>query len=1454
MTERGGPTPQAGLLYQNSITALRLGRMLDTADRPDSQVVVRVRAEAWEHIDDTVVTFRDGHRDFIQAKEAVTHAAWRELWSDVAAQFAQSFARGTDRILLVFGESPHRVRNVREAAARAAGARTTAEWVERLTKDQADVVRDVAALTCIAEGSDDLRVLFASVDVEVLTLRDIEVDLVPRWMPPSTTTAIGLFRLLRDRVPGEATIRAEFDREALIRSLVDEDASFRLTMVSDADVASAAAATTALLRQHRATFGTTGHHLRRAVVDDILAWFGSPQTEGNVAMLIDDAGTGKSVVMRDVTERLAVDGFAVLAMKADLQLTGVATADEVRERLQLPDSVERIVERLARAVPVAVIVDQIDALSLTLAHDAATMLTVLDLIARLKQFAGVRVLISCRRFDRDNDLRLRRFEAAKEFRLILLTDDELTEALVAAGIQFNSLTASTRELLRIPLHLDLYLLTTTERNTQAATLQDLYASLLRSVAFRTGPGLPSLPLRTRALRELTAHMYERQRTTAAGTFFADAGGELLHAAAAWLASEGVLIDSDGWAFRHQTLFDYLFAREFVEAGRSLIDHLRESPQGLASRTALVQVLGYQRGTDRDRYLHQLNAIWNAPDIRFHLRHLLMRWFGMLRNPTQAETIWARRLLIDPAARRRFLRSAHGNSAWFAALRPELEALLRADDAAIDDVLWFFVSVMRDCQREVVSIVQPRLAENDAWRKRGHWMISWMREWTAPEAIDFFDEVMQSGAALPQHFFEFKDMARLDAERTANVILRLLDRQVGALPPDASPSGVIHSFNVISGDLDDALTIVAESAPETWLAGIVRLLERVFVFTDPAGGSGHSFRHDAIALWSDNFDNVERHVLRSALTALVTVGERDRDRFSGFIEALSRLEYITAQVLVARAYTHFRGRYSSDAVRFLLSDARRFWLGSGDAIHTRRLIDAIAHGVMEDEVRLLEEAIFRHVEWHRADPHDALRFSGIEHLYLLSAIPLDRLSHRARVRLDEFRRKFPDVNLSLDKSDFGFRMHHEHSPIEPAAAEQMRDEDWLRAMAKYNADDPLPRGLTSPRALAELLKEQTKKDPKRFVALSEKMPADAVDAYAAAVIEGLSESSAPPSFLLDAVRRFASQPGRRLRREISWVLQKHLRHIAPDVLDLFESWVRDPSLDDEHARTTIHYLDTDRGSALLTLGGALRTIDRIGTVDRRFALYDHIGAKETNALRAAVIEELVYELYDNHDRSIDTLARVIDGRAAVLLDAYHLPDLLHGAIWRTFGRVRDILFDLIASPEEKHQEGGARLIAVAAISPRALTGEELELARAVVDTLIERGQQPHKTAIARVLGRNVGDSEADYCFERLLPLMRDPDEKVRGAISQVFDEMTADQLISRFEWLQAYVASPALPRGLHEFGDYLIEHGGIDASRGLSLITAALDNAFDPDEHRWFDGRDFIQFVLRVDTDPRTTAM
>ena len=72
MPESGGPTTQSGILYQNSIAALFLGRLCDATLRPESERVIHVRVETPDFVDDIVVTFADNHKTFIQAKEDVS--------------------------------------------------------------------------------------------------------------------------------------------------------------------------------------------------------------------------------------------------------------------------------------------------------------------------------------------------------------------------------------------------------------------------------------------------------------------------------------------------------------------------------------------------------------------------------------------------------------------------------------------------------------------------------------------------------------------------------------------------------------------------------------------------------------------------------------------------------------------------------------------------------------------------------------------------------------------------------------------------------------------------------------------------------------------------------------------------------------------------------------------------------------------------------------------------------------------------------------------------------------------------------------------------------------------------------------------------------------------------------------------------------------------------------------
>jgi hypothetical protein len=315
-----------------------------------------------------------------------------------------------------------------------------------------------------------------------------------------------------------------------------------------------------------------------------------------------------------------------------------------------------VVSRLAALGPVVVLVDQVDALSLSLARDQKALNIVLGTVARLRSIPNVRVLFSCRIFDLNNDPRLKRVEVDRRFALPKLADEEVADALCEEGVDLGTLSPATRGLLRVPLHLDLFMRILEEqlssgvrRNTDGiSTLQDLYALLWREVILVSDPESPPVHEREHVLRLMTDYMDRERRTSVPQSVFARPDAQHLDGATRWLANAGILVLSGtGWSFLHQTFFDYCYARQFVDGGGSLSEAILAGDQGLYARPQLVQVLAYLRGSGSQAYLRELDFLFRSENLRFHLKELLFGWFGALADPTDEEWLLAHRMLADP---------------------------------------------------------------------------------------------------------------------------------------------------------------------------------------------------------------------------------------------------------------------------------------------------------------------------------------------------------------------------------------------------------------------------------------------------------------------------------------------------------------------------------------------------------------------------------------------------------------------------------------------------------------------------------------------------------------------------------------------------------------------------------------------------------------------------------------
>jgi len=219
LAESGGPTTQSGIYYQNSITALYLGALLDIrAPVNGHSRVISVRVEAPEHIDDIVVSYANGSVLYIQAKEqlALQGEAWVKFWSSARKQ-AEKSRTDSNQFRLVLGTFGSALENLRETLERAQGKENIGEWRDALNKKHSEIADLI--LNALSLPDDDAFFVVKRTRAEFVTLSSVETSGIRDWMPHASDTPSALYSRLRDCCGGAARVRHTFRANELSETL-----------------------------------------------------------------------------------------------------------------------------------------------------------------------------------------------------------------------------------------------------------------------------------------------------------------------------------------------------------------------------------------------------------------------------------------------------------------------------------------------------------------------------------------------------------------------------------------------------------------------------------------------------------------------------------------------------------------------------------------------------------------------------------------------------------------------------------------------------------------------------------------------------------------------------------------------------------------------------------------------------------------------------------------------------------------------------------------------------------------------------------------------------------------------------------------------------------------------------------------------------------------------------------
>ena len=914
--------------------------------------------------------------------------------------------------------------------------------------------------------------------------------------------------------------------------------------------------------------------------------------EGQVSstsVVLGPPGAGKSALLAALAHRYVERGWPVLGIKADALDPDIATDADLRDRLGLDRSAGTVIEQVATFRPILVIIDQLDALAGYLDIRTARLSLLLNLVRRVGRLDNVHVILSARLFEFNHDTRLRAVQA-EQVALALPPWSKVVELLDQHGVQAGGWPPDAQELMRTPQALSIYLQLRSSRESEPF---DSYQAMLERLWDERVLAGDEGPRRARLLADIADHMAQEESLWLAAARFDDHRADLKA-----LEAVGILTAVDGsLGFSHQTLFDFALARSFARESGRLSKYVLERQSSLFLRPKLWAGLTYLRGVDRNAYQVELEAIWTAPDLRRHLRFLLIDFLGHEAAPTDREALLMEQALVLPAERWRAFRALSGSRGWFERFAHSfIIAAMTADDRSADRMIEVLSRAWPFASEKVAALVADRWLPDPAYDARAWVVVQNAADWT-DEVTDRACTIVARTDIAPMMIDHVVATIGIDhPEQALRLVRTRLERQLRIAEGEAAEKAKVpkpkfekhedHFVWFIKNDPRDpikklieerqewdSLPALAEQSPVVfldtlwpWFRSAFETLarfaeEREGYLGYPLPSEGH-FQFD-----EEQGDSLPEPVLLHALRVAVEQwAATDKDAFLAWANVQIGIALAPVQRLVAHAFAHLPEVYAKEALAYLLDDPRRFCLGTAGTLSstTKGLVVAAAPYWTPDDVARFEAAVTSFAPPPPPDqtkPEERRSWGRAVRrvqLDLLRALPKHQMSAAARRRVAEEQRVF-------GTRDIGSRFTEARmigSPMDADVIARASDDDVVGAFEAL----PDVTGWDHPRSfmvggniqLSREFATFAAQDPARARRILDRLGPDTGTRAAGYALDAMAESASGDdviALLGDVTNR--GFDGEEFRGSAARAIEKLVRRKEPvpdAVLELLERWL------------------------------------------------------------------------------------------------------------------------------------------------------------------------------------------------------------------------------------------------------------------------------------------------------------
>ena len=1142
------------------------------------------------------------------------------------------------------------------------------------------------------------------------------------------------------------------------------------------------------------------------------------------------AGSGKTASVVETLDRLRERGLPALAFRLDrVPFHSVSTTADLGGHLGLEESPALVLAAAAEAAGCSgvLIVDQLDAVS-TMSGRSSVAFDLVEQLIHEARGARARVVIHtvvvCRAFDWQNDSRLRQLMppgSQAQIEVAEFTVEEVKTILADANFDPARFVPRQLDLLGLPQNLSLFLeagfdVSHTPVFGTAKALFDRYwdakrQSVADQVAASPDPWLE-------VIETLCDEMTAAQQLSVAKEKLDNFSPDYLKQ----MASEGVLtFDGHRYGFGHESFFDYCFARLFAKRRESLVSFLKKSEQHLFRRAQVRQVLTYLRDPHRDRYIRELAGLVSDQEIRPHIKELAFALLAEVTDPAEEEwAIWeewtapALKAVEEGTPNPNKLsalawRRLFGSAPWFDFVDRlgMVESWLASDNDRLTELGMNYLSVHhRHSPDRVSALLEPYTDRGGQWSGRIRTFMQSTEHHTSRRYFDLFLRLVDNGTL---------DEARgpIAENSTFWDMLYGLDKKRPEWIPEVLAHRLRRSFAVIhdsgenlgsrellgyDGSVAEMIHGSVGRAPDVF---VEHVLPVVLEISDSTLTGDKPPKYDAV--WSVLIAPQEHlsgeHACLAALArALAKLAREDSADLHDVISDLRRRDTHVSNHLLLALYAGGGARYANETSMLLCDEPWRFECGFSNSRHwcARETIRAVFPHCTAENRESLEAAILQYVPPDERTSY-GYEESGRAQFALLSAIPEELRSLRAKARFMELERKFGKPEGEPQGVVGGLV----ESPIENSAADKMTDDQWLRAIVKYPSEDRMhfsAEGVTGGAwQLAQVLERRASEEPNRFARLGLRFPVDANPIYLERTLAGLTSATAASDLKLQVCRRAFAESRGHCGRSIADVLGNIEDPLPGDAIEMLhwlatehddpavELWRQDAGGGQKYYGGDIHGagINTTRGRAVIAVRDLI--LRDVAYVESFRPTLDRMIRDPSASVLSCVAGTLRAVAYHDHALGMSLFLglNLSEDRLLATRDVY---EFVRSGLRDSFAELRPVLERMLRSLESEVREAGARLASLALLMDQNAVD--------LVDEALHDSTS-HRLGVARVASANIAIPECRrWSEETLIVLFNDDDAEVRGEAASCFRQLKHAVLDTYGDLIASFCDSRAFHEG------------------------------------------------------------